>query len=159
MSDLRARGEPLGSRADGYGAAAACLGVWLLAGTALSGLMSSAPPFSVVGLPDAAWEREDGTREALGRRPTVGPAAAGRYAETSDERREALPPQTLDINRVDVMALQALPGVGPALARRIVAHRETHGPFRRPADLLHVSGVGAKRYARLHGLIGTAEAP
>lgn len=149
----------MGSRADGYGAAAACLGVWLLAGTALSGLMSSGPTFSVVGLPDAASEREDGTRDALGRRPAVGPAAAGRYAETSDERREVLPPQALDINRADVLALQALPGVGPALARRIVAHRETHGPFRRPADLLYVSGVGAKRYARLHGLIGTAEAP
>jgi competence protein ComEA len=57
------------------------------------------------------------------------------------------------------MALQTLPGVGPTLARRIVAHRETHGPFRTPADLLHVSGVGAKRYARLHGLIGAAETP
>lgn len=159
MSDLRPRGEPSGSRTDGYGAAAACLGVWLLAGTALPGLMASGPPFAMVGLPDAASEREDGTRETLGRRPPGGSAAAGRYAETSDERREALPPQTLDINRADVTALQALPGVGPALARRIVAHRETHGPFRRPADLLHVSGVGAKRYARLHGLIGTAEAP
>ena len=42
-------------------------------------------------------------------------------------------------------ALQALPGVGPALARRIVAHREAHGPFRRPADLLRVPGIGAKR--------------
>jgi competence ComEA-like helix-hairpin-helix protein len=159
VSDLRARGEPSGSWTDGYGAAAACLGVWLLAGTALSGLMSAGPPFSVVGLPDAASEREEGTREALGRRPAAGPAPAGGHAETLEVRREALPPQTLDINRADVMALQALPGVGPALARRIVAHRETHGPFRKPADLLQVSGVGAKRYARLHGLIGTAEAP
>jgi competence protein ComEA len=65
----------------------------------------------------------------------------------------------LDINRADATALQALPGVGLALARRIVTHREAHGPFRRPADLLQVPGVGAKRYARLHGTIRTAEAP
>jgi len=68
-------------------------------------------------------------------------------------------PPTLNINRADVTALQALPGVGPALARRIVAHREMHGPFRRPADILQVSGVGAKRYGRLQGMIHTAEAP
>jgi len=52
-----------------------------------------------------------------------------------------------------------LPGVGPVLARRIVGHREIHGPFGKPEDLRQVSGIGAKRYARLQGLIGTAEAP
>jgi len=40
-----------------------------------------------------------------------------------------------------------------------VAHRETHGPFRDPADLLQVPGVGGKRFAGLQGLIRTAEAP
>jgi competence protein ComEA len=65
----------------------------------------------------------------------------------------------LDINRADAADLQALPSIGPVLARRIVAHREAHGPFRDPADLLHVSGLGATRLARLRGLIRTAEAP
>ena len=58
-----------------------------------------------------------------------------------------------------ILAVWLALAVGPALARRIVAHRETHGPFRSPADLLQVSGVGAKRYARLQGMIHTAEAP
>ena len=159
MSDLRARGEPLGSRADGYGAAAACLGVWLLAGTALSGVMSSGPPFSVVAPPDAASERGERTREVRAPRAAAEPGPAARYAATADAAGESLPPSTLNINRADLTALQTLPGVGPALARRIVAHRETHGPFRSPADLLQVSGVGAKRYARLRGMIRTAEAP
>lgn len=159
MNDLPGQGEPPGSRADGHVAAAACLGVWLLAGTALSGVMSSGPPFSVVGPPDAASEGEDGTREVRGRRPAAGPGPAGRYAATPDPARASLPQATLDINRADVTALQALPGVGPALARRIVAHREAHGPFHRPTDLLQLPGVGAKRYARLQGMIHTAEAP
>ena len=159
MSDLRARGEPSGSRADGHVAAAACLGVWLRAGTALSGAMSSGPPFPAVGPPDAVSEREDGTREVRGGRPAARPGPAGRGAAAPDAAREASPPPVLDINRADATALQALPGVGPALARRIVTHREAHGPFRRPADLLQVPGVGAKRYARLHGTIRTAEAP
>ena len=159
MSDLRARGGGSGAPADGHLAAAACLGVWLLAGTTLSGVMSSGPPFSLVGPPDAASERADGTREVRGRRPAAGPGPAGGYAATPAAARESLPPPRLNINRADATALQALPGVGPALARRIVAHRETRGSFRRPADILQVPGVGAKRYARLQGMIHTAETP
>jgi competence protein ComEA len=87
------------------------------------------------------------------------PAAATRHTDTSDAGREAPPPGPIDINRAAATDLQALPGVGPVLARRIVAHRETRGPFRDPADLLRVPGVGAKRFADLRGLIRAAEAP
>jgi competence protein ComEA len=87
------------------------------------------------------------------------PAAANRQADTSDAGREAPPPRPIDINRAGATDLQALPGVGPVLARRIVTHRETHGPFRDPADLLQVPGVGAKRFGALQGLIRAAEAP
>jgi competence protein ComEA len=67
--------------------------------------------------------------------------------------------QPLDINRADASALQRLPGVGPALAERIIRYRETHGAFRTREDLLEVPGIGGKRYARLHGLVRTADAP
>ena len=42
---------------------------------------------------------------------------------------------------VDEAALRTLPGVGEFYARRIVADREAHGPFRGPEDLLRVRGV------------------
>lgn len=38
--------------------------------------------------------------------------------------------------------LETLPGVGPAIASRIVAWREAHGPFRHVDDVLAVSGIG-----------------
>ncbi|MCF8530783.1 MAG: helix-hairpin-helix domain-containing protein, partial [Candidatus Nanopelagicales bacterium] len=38
--------------------------------------------------------------------------------------------------------LEELPGVGPVLAERIVAHRNTHGPFRSVDDLGDVPGIG-----------------
>ncbi len=69
------------------------------------------------------------------------------------------PPQPLDINGADASALRTLPGIGPALARRIVADRESHGPFRISEDLLRVSGIGPQRYAALRHLVRTAEAP
>jgi len=50
-------------------------------------------------------------------------------------------------------------GVGPALAREIVAYREARGPFRRLEELREVPGIGPKRYARLQGWVRVAETP
>lgn len=61
----------------------------------------------------------------------------------------------LDINRASAAELEALPGIGPALAERIVAYRTTHGPFRAPDGLLDVGGIGAKTLERFAGLITT----
>ncbi len=154
MSCLPARGAGSGFAADGQAAAAACLGVWLLAGTALSGTLSWGPPF-----PAAVTEREVGTPELRRRAPGATTVPAGRCAETPDARRVSPPSRPLDINQAGATDLQALPGVGPALAGRIVAYREMHGRFHSPADLLRVPGIGAKRYALMRGLIRTAEAP
>lgn len=41
----------------------------------------------------------------------------------------------LDLNGADVEALKALPSVGPVLARAIVRHRTSHGPYRSLVDL------------------------
>lgn len=47
-----------------------------------------------------------------------------------------------NINRASASDLEALPGIGPVLAERIVADRATNGPFASVADLARVSGVG-----------------
>jgi competence protein ComEA len=55
----------------------------------------------------------------------------------------------VDLNTATLEQLQTLPGVGPAIAARIVDHREQHGPFRAPGDLRDVSGIGEKRFQDL----------
>ena len=50
----------------------------------------------------------------------------------------------VDLNRAKPLDLEAVPGLGPVLAQRIVAHRSQHGPFRDAADLLQVPGIGPK---------------
>jgi competence protein ComEA len=59
----------------------------------------------------------------------------------------------VDVNRADAQALEALPGIGPALARRILESRQRDGPFRTPDDLLRVRGIGPAVLARLKPLV------
>jgi competence protein ComEA len=55
----------------------------------------------------------------------------------------------LDLNTTTALDLEALPGVGPALAQRIVDYRRTHGPFQKIDDLEQVSGIGPKKLAQI----------
>lgn len=59
----------------------------------------------------------------------------------------------VDVNTASVDMLDDLPGIGPVLARRIVAHRERHGPFHRLEDLLQIDGIGPRLLDRIRPLI------
>ena len=75
--------------------------------------------------------------------------------------RIAAPPPVTDLNRATARELDALPGVGPVLAARIIARRERLGPFHRREELMTVRGIGPRLYARLepHVTVGDAGAP
>jgi len=55
----------------------------------------------------------------------------------------------VNLNTADAAALDALPGVGPSTAAKIIADREANGPFAAPEDLMRVSGIGTKKYEAL----------
>lgn len=55
-----------------------------------------------------------------------------------------LMPGLVDLNTATAADLESLPEIGPVKAASIVAYREKHGPFLRPADLESVSGIGDK---------------
>lgn len=59
----------------------------------------------------------------------------------------------ISINDASKEQLQQLPGVGEALAQRIVAYRKEQGRFQSIEDLKNVSGIGEKKYAALAELI------
>ena len=59
----------------------------------------------------------------------------------------------VNLNRASVTELEELPGVGPVLAERIIAHRETNGGFRSVNELQQVSGIGEKTFAELQDLV------
>ena len=59
----------------------------------------------------------------------------------------------LNINTASPEALEALPGVGRAIAERIVAHRQQYGPFRRAEHLMMVRGISDRKFRQLRAMI------
>lgn len=55
----------------------------------------------------------------------------------------------ININTADSRALEELPGIGPALAQRIIDYRTADGPFLSVEDLLNVPGIGEKKLDQL----------
>jgi competence protein ComEA len=66
-----------------------------------------------------------------------------------------LAPDRINLNTAPAAEIMRLPGVGPTLAARIVEHRQKHGPFRRPQDVIIVRGMSAARYRLIAHLVRT----
>lgn len=59
----------------------------------------------------------------------------------------------VNLNSATEADLDALPGIGPALAQRIIAFRVERGGFRSVKDLAKVSGIGPRKYEQLAALV------
>jgi len=157
-----------GARAAGLGAPPAAV-------------VSSDPPADERAALDRQLAAVDSARASRQRRPKGRVRAPGRRAAVTGDTAASLPPYAttiidrrpltpatsaadtrtrispptspVDVDRADSAALDALPGVGPALARRIVADRATHGPFGSMAGLSRVAGIGPGLEGRLQPFV------
>ena len=84
----------------------------------------------LLGSPETFWGSQAASR---GSRPPPAQASAA----------------AVNVNTASVEELVALPGLGDALARRIVEHRRRHGRFLRVADLARVKGISPALATRL----------
>jgi competence protein ComEA len=59
----------------------------------------------------------------------------------------------VNLNTADLVLLETLPQVGPAMAKRIIDWRTANGNFTSVEDLMSVTGVGDKTFAELKDLV------
>lgn len=108
---------------------------------AAGGLLPAADPASV----NLAAVVADGEQLAVGvPAPAAGDAPAAGPADSGG---------LVDLNTADVAELDALPGIGPVLAQRIVEHRAQQGPFGSVDELDDVPGIGPAIAAELAELV------
>jgi competence protein ComEA len=101
--------------------------------------------------------------------PSAGRAMAGQSmspvgrsspeSESTPSQRSASAAGRLDLNQATSQEFDRLPGIGPALARRIIEHRQSRGPFATVDDLLRVKGIGTAKLAALRGLVTVRSVP
>jgi competence protein ComEA len=108
---------------------------------AAGGLLPESDPASV----NQAAVVADGQQIAVG----VPGAAAGPSGASSG----APPGGPVDLNTATASDLDALPGIGPVLAQRIVTYREQHGRFTAVEQLDDVPGIGPSIYDQLKTLV------
>ena len=86
----------------------------------------------VVGLGGMAIAAQDGSRP-----PSAKAAAAA----------------PVNLNTATTAQLEALPGIGPSTAKRIVDYRQQNGGFKRLEELMNVRGIGETNFLKLKALV------
>ena len=80
--------------------------------------------------------------------PARGSGAAGASSGATPS-----PTAPLDLNSASLEQLDALPGIGPTTAQKILDYRQAHGSFHSVAELDAVPGIGQGRIEQLKGLV------
>lgn len=119
----------------------------------LTGLYSARPlefyqvTVEATPAPAAASSQVQPTQEPTGETIPV-------EADTSSEGpQEVLVEKSVNLNTATLEELDLLPGVGPAIAQRIIDYREQNSGFYDIEEIMEVSGIGEKTFAKLEPYI------
>jgi len=91
------------------------------------------------------------------------PAAAQQQKAQSGSTRSAAaksavsPSSPININSATQAQFEALPGIGPKVAQRIVEYRQKNGQFKKVEDLMNVKGIGEKSFLKLKPYLTISE--
>ncbi len=98
---------------------------------------------ALIGLGIVLWQRQPPPLTVSRGTGAPAPAQAAGWTGTLEQARQ------VNVNTAGLAELDRLPGVGPALAQRIVEYRTQHGRFVRVEELLQVKGIGPTTYAAI----------
>lgn len=90
---------------------------------------------------------------ADGEQVVVPGSGAGGAVAVSSPAAGSSPSAPLDLNTATLEQLDALPGIGPVTAQKILDYRTQHGAFHSVSELEGVPGIGPSHIAQLKGLV------
>lgn len=117
--------------------------------TAAGGML---PGTDLLGL-NPARRVGDGEQIVVGAPPPPEAPAASSGADPVVPAAPAAPAAKVDLNTAGVSQLDALPGVGPVTAQRIVEWRTRNGRFARVDQLREIEGIGERKLGQLRDLV------
>ena len=96
-----------------------------------------------------AQKLKDGMQVTVPEKSPQGTAVQGAAAGAQAGTAKPLPEGMVNINTADEKELDKLPGVGPAMAKRIVEYRTENGAFQAPEEIKRVKGIGDAKYEKM----------
>jgi len=87
------------------------------------------------------------------------PVAVVQASQDAPDAKTA-PAAVVNLNTATAAQLEALPGIGPKVAQRIVEYRQKNGAFKKVEELMNVKGIGEKSFLKLkpHLTVGAPKA-
>jgi competence protein ComEA len=89
---------------------------------------------------------------------SAGATVRGQRGQPAPEGKSSAAPAPLNLNVATAADLEKLPGIGPALAARIVDYRQKNGGFKKIEELMNVQGIGEQSFLKLKPLLVIAPA-
>ena len=96
-----------------------------------------------------AQKLKDGMQVTVPEKSPQGTAVQGAAGGAQAGAAKPLPEGMVNINTADEKELDKLPGVGPAMAKRIVEYRTENGAFQAPEEIKRVKGIGDAKYEKM----------
>jgi competence protein ComEA len=88
--------------------------------------------------------------------PQVGEALS-QPAQVTSMTNDTAPGSIININNGTLADLDTLPGIGPAIAQRIIDYRQANGPFMTIEQIMDVSGIGPATFDKIKDQITVTE--
>jgi competence protein ComEA len=82
-----------------------------------------------------------------------GTATAGQTGSAGQTTSSAKAAPLVNLNTATTADLEKLPGIGPAMAARIVEYRQKNGTFKKAEELMNIQGIGEKVFLKLKPLV------
>jgi len=88
---------------------------------------------------------------------SVGLHAQAKQASPKAPAPAKNPPAVVNLNTATPAQLDALPGIGPKVAARIVEYRQKNGGFKKIEELMNIKGIGEKSFLKLKPYISVGQ--